>query len=86
MNIQYADEFRKQFGKLPPEIQRLYHKQERLFRKNWHDPRLHIKKLKDFSLPFSLRITRRYRVFFIFVGDATVLFATVGHRKDAYKD
>ncbi|MBI1755261.1 hypothetical protein HYR65_03175, partial [Candidatus Azambacteria bacterium] len=85
INILFADEFQKKFKKLPPEIQRLYYTQEKLFRQNWRDPRLHTKKLIDYPLPFSFRITRRYRVFFIFVDGATALFATVGHRKDSYK-
>jgi len=84
MNIIYAEEFWKQFQKLPFEIQRLYRTQEGIFRKNWRDPRLHLKKLTDHPLPFSFRITRRYRVLFAFVEQGTVLFATIGHRKDSY--
>lgn len=45
MRIVYAEEFRKQFSKLPREIQRLYRTQENRFRKNWRDRRLQIKKL-----------------------------------------
>ena len=84
MKIVYAEEFRKQFQKLPLEIQRIYRRQEKLFEKNWREPRLHTKKLTDHPFPFSFRITRRYRVLFIFISDETALFATIGHRKDAY--
>lgn len=84
MNIVYADEFRKHFERLPTEIQRLYRKQEAIFRKNPRDPRLHIKKLTHHVFPYSFRITRRYRVLFVFVHPDTALFGTIGHRRDAY--
>ena len=84
MKILYADEFRKAFEKLPEDIRDLYRQQELVFRGNWRDPRLHVKKLKDHPFPFSFRITRRYRVLFAFVERETVLFATIGHRKDVY--
>lgn len=85
MNILYADEFRKQFKRLPTDIQNFYHRQESIFKINWRDPRLHLKKLKDHPFPFSFRITRNYRVIFTFVDQKTVLFATIGHRKDIYR-
>jgi len=82
MKIVYAREFAKKFKKLPVSVQRLYRKQEDIFKENWRDPRLKVKKLKDHPLPFSFRITRSYRVLFVFV-DADTAFATIGHRKDA---
>lgn len=85
MNIVFADEFVKQFHKLPTEIQGLYRKQETIFRANWRDSRLQTKKLKDHPYPFSFRITRHYRVLFIFVKSDTALFATIGHRRDIYR-
>lgn len=85
MKISYADEFRKTFYDLPGEIRDLYREQEDRFRKNWRDPRLHVKKLKDHPFPFSFRITRRYRVLFAFIDINTVLFGTIGHRKDNYR-
>lgn len=85
MRIVYADEFRKRFAALPPEIQRLYRQQEDRFRKDARDPRLHIKKLKDQPYTFSFRITRRYRALFSFVEMETVLLGTIGHRRDAYR-
>ena len=84
MKVVYAKEFAKQFSKLPLSIQRLYQKQEDIFKQNWRDPRLKVKKLKDHPLPFSFRITRGYRVLFVFVERDTALFATIGHRKDVY--
>ena len=85
MNILYADEFRARLAKLPQDIQELYRRQEVIFRANWRDPRLHLKKLRDHPYPFSFRITRTYRVLFLFVEDEVALFATVGHRKDIYR-
>lgn len=85
MKVLYAEEFTKKFRRLPPDIQRLYHKQEAILRHNWRDPRLHVKKLHGEPLTFSFRVTRDYRVLFVFVEDDTVLVATIGHRKDVYR-
>ena len=86
MKIIYAEEFWKEFRRLPPEIQRLYRLQESRFKKNWRDPRLHVKKLTEHPYPFSFRITRRYRVLFTFVDIDRALFGTIGHRKDSYRE
>jgi mRNA-degrading endonuclease RelE of RelBE toxin-antitoxin system len=40
MNVVYSKEFAKEFKKLPASIQRLFRKQEDLFKENWRDPRL----------------------------------------------
>lgn len=85
MKIIYPEEFWKQFRKLPPDTQRLYRRQEARFRNNWRDPRLHIRKLIDHPYPFSFRITRNYRVLFTFIETGTVLFATIGHRRESYR-
>jgi mRNA-degrading endonuclease RelE of RelBE toxin-antitoxin system len=85
MNIIYTDEFRKRFKKLPINIQRLYRKQESIFKNDWRDSKLHTKKLIKHKLPFSFRITHSYRVLFAFVNNSAVLFATIGHRKNIYK-
>ena len=85
MRIIYAREFVKQFNKLPEDIQTLYKKQEELFLKDWRDSRLHVKQLTGHPFPFSFRITRVYRVLFVFTDEDTALFATVGHRKGIYR-
>lgn len=85
MKIIYAGEFVREFRKLPQSIQRLYRQQESRFRQSWRDPRLQVKKLKDHPFPFSFRITRRYRVLFIFVDAGRVLFATIGHRREVHR-
>jgi len=85
MKILYAKEFVKEFYKLPDSIQNLYRKQEDIFKNSWRDPRLQVKKLIQHPFPFSFRITRSYRVLFIFTDSDTVLFATIGHRKNVYR-
>ena len=80
-----TDDFWKLLSKLPKEIQRLYFVQETRFQKDWDDPRLQVKRLRDHALPFSFRVTRGYRVLFNFIDTDTVLFATIGNRKDIYK-
>src|SRR3989338_9651797 len=57
MIILYADEFSKQFFKLPKETQSVFRRQEIIFRKNWRDSRLHTKKLHGHSVLFSFRVT-----------------------------
>ncbi len=86
MKILYAEEFLKQYRKLPPEIQRHFRQQQARFKQNWRDPRLHVKKLNDHPLVFSFRITRRYWVLFVFIESETALFSTIGHRRDIYRD
>jgi len=85
MNIVYAEEFRKQFHKLPSPIQKQFKIQEKRFKTDWRDSRLHCKKLKGSSTAFSFRVTRSWRVLFAFVDAETTLFATIGHRKDVYR-
>lgn len=84
MKILYSPQFRKKFHKFPLAVQTYYCKQEQIFLENWKDSRLHIKKLKGYPFAFSFRITRSYRVIFIFVEQDTVLFSEIGHRKDIY--
>lgn len=85
MKIIYAEEFKKKFAKLPKEIQKKYLGQEAIFIDNWRDGRLHTKKLTNYSPAFSFRITRNYRVLFVFVETDVVMFSTVGNRKDVYR-
>ncbi|MDP3726101.1 MAG: hypothetical protein Q8R36_02800 [bacterium] len=85
MKIIKTGDFIKAFQKLPSEIQRLSPIQENRFRNNWHDPRLHIKKIQSLPFAFSFRITRRYRVFFYLQNRETAVFFDVDHRKDVYR-
>ncbi len=84
MRVLYSSGFRKEFSLLPIEIQELCKRQESIFRIDWRDSRLHAKKLKEHPIGHSFRITRRYRVLFIFVEEDVALFSSIGHRKDVY--
>jgi len=84
MVIQKTKDFIKEFGKLPTGIKKIYYKQEVIFKQNWLDARLHIKRNKELKGVYSFRITRRYRTFFYFRNSEAIFF-TIGHRKDIYK-
>lgn len=85
MIIIRTDDFERSFLKLPAEIQRLYAIQEKRFKENWRDPRLHIKKVRSLPHALTFRITRRYRAFFYFKNAETAVVFDVDHRKDAYR-
>jgi mRNA-degrading endonuclease RelE of RelBE toxin-antitoxin system len=80
-----TSDFERAFKILPSDIRRLCGVQEDIFVLNIRDPRLHIKKLRDFDGVFSFRITRRYRVLFYFQNADTVILFDIDHRKDIYK-
>ena len=84
MVIRETEDFRKDLEDLPSGIRRLFQRQKTIFRENWLDPRLHIKRNKELPGVYSFRITRRYKVFFYFRNDE-VIFFKIGHRKDIYK-
>jgi len=85
MEVIKTEEFLRAFAKLPKEIQQLYQIQENRFRKNWRDPRLHIKSIHKLSEALAFRVTRRYRVFFYFQNETGAVFFEIDHRKDIYK-
>ncbi|KKS15850.1 MAG: hypothetical protein UU71_C0013G0039 [Parcubacteria group bacterium GW2011_GWB1_41_6] len=85
MKIIHTDDFKKALSKSPEEIKHLFEIREERFKNNWTDPRLHIKKVRFLNHVFSLRITRRYRVFFYFQNSETAIFFEIGHRKDIYR-
>ncbi|GIW67470.1 MAG: hypothetical protein KatS3mg096_338 [Candidatus Parcubacteria bacterium] len=76
MLIIETDDFKKDLDKLPKSIKRLYQKQKQIFETNWLDPRLHVKKLKEYHGVYSFRITRLYRVLFYFSG-VNVIFLKI---------
>lgn len=83
MIIHKTEDFIREFEKLPSEIRKLYYRQEKIFKTNWLDPRLHIKRVKELKGAYSFRITRRYRVLFCFRNEEAIFFS-IGHRKDIY--
>ena len=84
MRTRKTEDFEVAVRKLPADARRLLGKQEERFSRNWLDPRLHVKRLKDLDGVYSFRITRRYRVLFFLRGDEAVFFE-IGHRKDIYQ-
>jgi len=83
MVIHKTDDFVQDLLRLPKPIQQLLQKQERIFRDNWLDPRLHTKRVKELPGVYSVRITRRYRALFYWKGQEAIFFS-MGHRKDIY--
>lgn len=85
MKVIYTKRFVQMLERIPKDIRDLFFRQEEFFRINWRDPRLHTKRLHGKPVLFSFRITRKYRVLFIFVERDTVLFTAIGNRKDMYQ-
>jgi mRNA-degrading endonuclease RelE of RelBE toxin-antitoxin system len=84
MKIVYAKEFAKEFKKLPVSVQRLVPQARGYLRGKLARPKAQGQEAERPSASFSFRITRSYRVLFLFVDSDTALFATIGHRKDVY--
>ena len=85
MEIVKTGDFSRILSNLPQDIQRLYAIQEKRFKENWRDARLHIKKIRTLRIAMSFRITRRYRVFFYFQNAENAVFFEIDHRKDIYR-
>lgn len=84
MFIYKTDNFEKDFEKLPSNVRKIFNNQEKIFKNNWLDPRLHTKRMKELKGVYSFRITRRYRTLFYF-SEKNAVFFTIGHRKDIYR-
>ncbi len=68
MIIIETKDFRKELEKLPKKIKKLFQKQKSIFKKNWLDPRLHTKRIKELPGVYSFRITRSYTEYFSILG------------------
>ena len=86
MEIIRTNDFERALQKLPKEIQRLYARQEKRFRQNWRDPRLHVKAVRMIPGSLSFRVTRRYRAFFYFQNAENAIIFDIDHRKDVYRN
>lgn len=84
MFVYKTQEFTSELEKLPLGIKKLFQKQETIFKKNWLEPRLHTKRVKELPGAYSFQITRRYRALFYFRNNEAVFFS-IGHRKDIYR-
>lgn len=84
MEIRKTRDFLRSLDELPFSIQKTWIRQEQIFKRNWIDPRLHTKKLKELKGVYSIRITRRYRALF-YLKNSDAIFFAVGHRKEIYE-
>ncbi|MDP1538738.1 MAG: type II toxin-antitoxin system mRNA interferase toxin, RelE/StbE family [bacterium] len=86
MKIVYSSEFLKSAKFTPKPIQKKLADLLEIFQSNPFHPKLHTKplvgKLKGF---YSFRITRDWRVIFIFLNSETISLIEIAHRKDIYK-
>jgi len=85
MDVIRTTDFEKQLKSLPKKALGLYQTQEKRFRENTRDPRLHLKKLEGMDGVFSFRITRVYRALLYFKTPGSAVFFSIGHRKDIYR-
>jgi len=73
MNLVYTDIFKRNYKKLPKQIQKQFHKQIVLFLENSKHPSLHTKKMEGYSDIWEGRVTRGYRFTFKITGDHYIL-------------
>ena len=86
MKIVYSKNFLKSSKSLPKSIKIKLANLLEIFQNNPFHPKTHTKplvgRLKGF---YSFRITREWRVIFIFLNSQTIFLVDVVHRKDIYK-
>ena len=85
MDIYYSPEFIRCFKKLPKELKLKAIEKEKIFRKNYLDPRLKTHKLSGKLCGYlSFSIDFKNRIIFSFVNEKLVYFHSVGSH-DVYK-
>lgn len=86
MRIVYSEDFLKSAKTAPKPIQKKLASLLEIFQINPFHSKLHTKplvgKLKGF---YSFRITRDWRVIFIFLNPQTISLIAIAHRKDIYR-
>jgi mRNA-degrading endonuclease RelE of RelBE toxin-antitoxin system len=85
MEVIHTPDFEKGLKVLPKRTKDFCIAQEKRFKENFRDSRLHMKKLQGLDSVFSFRINREYRVLFYFSAENIAVFFAVGHRKDIYR-
>ena len=86
VRIILAQEFEKQYQRLPLSIQKRAEKQTDIFSENPFHPSLHSEKLQiKRKQLWSLRVDKRYRVLFRFLEKNTALFLSIGPHDWIYK-
>lgn len=79
VKIYYSPQFAKAYKRLPPNIQLIAEKKEKIFRKNPFDPRLRTHRLAGrLQVYWSFSINYRYRIIFSFDKSTDVHLHTVG--------
>lgn len=73
MILRRLDSFKKDFGNLPPEIQKWVDKQLIFLVQNPHHPSLHTKKMNDQREIWEARVTESYRFTFQIEKDIYIL-------------
>ncbi len=86
MKIVYSKDFIKQASTLPKKAQEMLDVSMHVLSRNPFYPTLHTKNLKgELSRMFSFRITRDWRVIFVFEDNDTIRLVKIGNRKDIYR-
>ena len=80
MRLEYTNEFKHEYQKLPTEIQKQLNKGLKLFLDNPHHPSLNTKKLKGFENIWQGRINQVYRFTFMQKGDVYFLLHIFHHK------
>ncbi len=86
MRVVYTEKFLAQAKELPKETQTKLARLLGLLAVNPFNPLLHSKRLTGkLSQEYSFRITRDWRVIFIFISKDTIKLIMARHRKDVYR-
>lgn len=80
MHIEYSEEFKKRYRRLPTDIQERTKKQLRLLLKDPRHPSLNTNKLKSRGNLWQGRITKAYRFVFLIKGDTYYLVSLFHHK------
>ncbi len=80
MKIRRTDRFKRDYQKLPPEIQERLAQKLRLLVQNPRHPSLRVHKIRGVEGLWEFSITMNYRVIFEIEGDCYVLLGVGPHR------
>jgi len=75
----YTDTFKRDFARLPPELQSHAEKQIRLLLEDRTYPSLRLKKLKGRKDLWEVRVTKGFRIFLTFEENLAVLYRVGAH-------
>ncbi|MBI4592569.1 type II toxin-antitoxin system RelE/ParE family toxin [Candidatus Uhrbacteria bacterium] len=86
IRVQYDRAFLKAVKKLPVKTQQRLAETIVTLQENPFHPTLHTKRLSgSLTGTLSYRVTRDYRVTFLFLDESTIQLLAVDHRKDIYR-